>query len=1386
MLVFDFWEINFVGMRVIHLILGFLLLATSVLLGQDELNFNHLSIKDGFVDSKANAIIQDQKGFIWIGTWNGLNRYDGYSVKTYQPSFHDSTTITNREVVELLEDRAGNIWIGTSSGLNRLNPSTGQIMTYDFQNRIIALLEDDQNQLWIGTWNGGLFKLDPETGERNHYLSSEIISDIHEDSRGLLWVASYNGLIRFDGENGAYQRYLPGQGQNSISNGSVTQIVESADGDLWIGTWGGGLNKITVSDHDDRPHFKHYRTRPGGLASDVIYKLFYDAYQNLWIGTWNDGLNLLKPEQQNVDPEQARFLLYKNSLNDPTSLSGNGISSLMVDRSGVLWVGAATIDRTSIVDTGIKRYKIDPKEQASNYTIRAMSRREDQLWLGSNRDLRLYQRTDDVYEFEQDFPKPHYWHGQTEYIANSILSLATDTSGLWVGTEDAGLIYYPVEADSKAAIGKAEYFNQQTSPAIPGNKISSLVISKKHAGVIWIGTLHSGLAKMSRYNGRKETKNFGAGNSQDFLSDNNIRIIYEDATGLVWIGTQNGLNCFNPETNKFERFFYSVADTTSINDNIINAIYEDSNGSLWVGTNSGLNKVIHDESGKVKKISFKGYPSTSNLSNEVVTHILEDDSKNLWIRLYSGIVKFNLQTEDTEYFLADYENGNFERNTSVKTTDGLFIIANPSGFITFYPDSLYKHTIPPKVCITDLLIYNESVNVRKQSESDTVLSRTVPYRDQVDLSYTDKMLTFMFSAMDYNNPAKNSYYYQLEGFDDDWNEIGSRNTATYTNIPPGEYIFKVKATNSNGIWSEDEATLHIYIRPPWWKTTWAYLFYILIFIGLLYFFQEYSFIKAHAKSELMFEKLKNDEMYRLNEMKSNFFTDITHELRTPLTLILGPAKELMTDKTLSSYGIKQAGLIQKSANKLLRMVNELMEFRKVEMGVMDQMHLQRCDLAELINDVYLSFKPMAESRTMKLNVSIEKSPLVALIDPDKIEKVLFNLVSNAFKYSPDGGRIDLRARVEEVLKGHPLVRIEVEDTGIGIETEHIDRIFGRFYQVNQLRTQSTGGIGLFLSKALVEQHHGQIEVRSEPGKGSCFSVVIPVQAEEEIANRIRLTEATATVAETTSESDVILQEKAADPEEKPLILVVEDDPELNEFLVAGLSSEFRIINAYNGQEGLEKTRASFPDLVISDIMMPKLDGFEFCKQLRRDITVSHIPLIFLTAKTMHEDEIKGLRLGAVDYIFKPFDLIALKLKIQNIFDIRRTMQERIKKEQILQPETKELPSLDEIFLKDAVESVNKHLDDSNFDVELFATDLGVSTNNVYRKIKALTGQTAKEFIRNQRLKHAAGLLVQQKRSISEIIYMVGFASPSYFTRCFKEFYGCTPKEYIERHNKQKK
>jgi len=1366
---------------------------TSTLRGQNELNFTHLGLEEGFSINRANTIIQDQKGFIWVGTWNGLNRYDGYSCKTYQPDFHDSTTISNREIVELMEDSFGNIWIGTSNGLNCINPETGKLKIYEIRNRILSLCEDKDHIIWIGTWNGGLLKLKPSTGEITHYLSNDIVSDIHLDSRNILWVGTYYGLLQFNPQNGQYKRYLANSNVNSISSSTITQITESQDGKLWVGTWGGGLNRIDVQNDGQKLIFTNFtkNSSHGALQTNVISKLFYDKFNNLWIGTWNQGLQLLKQDQQNLNPEETVLLNYNSEPDNLSSFSGNGVSAIFVDRAGVLWVGGSTIDTTPIVESGANRYRLQPNStlSESGIEIRALASYKNQLWIASNVDLIQYELVDHVYRFRKQYGRISFNIGNHHYQSNSILELDADSTGLWVGTEDAGLIFYPYVSDHLLNT-KTEHFFTQTTPArVPGNKITSVEISKKYPGVVWVGTMQSGFSKLA-FNQKDlpSSQEYHSGDRIDNYSDNNIRCIKEDKNGIVWIGTQNGLNRFDPKTNQFEQFFFSRSHTNSINDNVINAISEDKLGNLWIGTNSGLNRKIELESpsGEIK-IAFKGYPNLEYLKNEIVNGIIEDQSQNLWIRMFRGFIKFDIQKETilAEYFSKDFENIRFERNITINGNDREIIIANATGFLTFSPDSILKTSFPPKVVITDFQIFNESIANREEKHWKNDLEVTIPYAEKVNVSYKDKMLTFVFSAMDFKNPKKNEYLFRLEGFDHDWNEVGNRNSATYTNIPHGEYIFKVKAKSGDGFLSEEETQLALIVSPPWWKTIWAYLFYIAAITGLLYFFSKYTFIKAQEKSNLKFEKLKTDELARLNEMKSFFFTDITHELKTPLTLILGPARELSSDKSLNAYASKQAELIKNSAYKLLRLVNQLMEFRKIEKGVDDKLFAQRCDINRMLTDVCSFFKPMADSRRINFSLSTDESPIIAYVDPDKIEKVIFNLISNAFKYSGDNNKISVSAELNSNDDGSQTLVIEVEDNGIGIAPEHQEKIFDRFYQVNQIRTQSTGGIGLFMAKALVEQHGGTISLKSEPGKGSCFKIEIPVNPD---------------LVKDTPQNEPIPQALTIDNEEAPaesegrsaenaavesktgqrLILVIEDDADLNDFLVSGLSSEFKVVTAFNGKEGLEKVRELLPDLILTDIMMPEMDGFEFCRITRKDINLSHIPVVFLTAKTMQEDEIKGLKLGAVDYIYKPFNLISLKLKINNILSTQKQVQDRLRTEQILQPETMELSSLDEIFLKDAVESVNKNLDNPNFDIEAFSSDLGASTNQVYRKIKALTGQTANEFIRNQRLKVAAGLLVQKKRTISEVIYMVGFNSPSYFSRCFKEFYGCTPKEYVER------
>ncbi|WP_346860633.1 two-component regulator propeller domain-containing protein [uncultured Draconibacterium sp.] len=1360
---------------------------------QNELYFSHLGTEQGFTIDKANTIVQDDNGFIWVGTWNGLNRFDGYDCVTYQPEFHDSTSITNREITKLMVDSKGHLWIGTASGLNCMNLKSGEITKINITKRILSLYEDHSGNIWIGTWSGGLYKLNTATNQLTRYRENEVISDILEDSRNILWVTTYNGLLKFNPENETFIGYEYDPDKNSISDNTVTQVVESADGTLWIGTWTGGLNKAVVDETGEITEFITYTEKnKTGDRNKVVYRLFYDQFDNLWIGSWINGLSLLTKEQQQLPPDKAQFWSYYEQVDNPGSISGNNVAAIHVDRNGLLWVGASAIDLTSIADKGLNRYVLPLRmDEADNRVfVHCFAEYKNQLWVGTTYNLLQYEKRNGVYVLTEDYGELIYTMNNRKYIAYNIFDMFADSTGLWIGGEDAGILHYPIKKDLKLDTKRPAIFNTVTQPSLSGNKITEVCSSKKYPGVIWVGVNEVGIVKMER-SGNKVTniKKYFAGNNNKTLSNNIIRSVYEDSKGKVWIGTENGLNCFDPETELIEKFYYSANDTNSLNDNAINAIMEDHANNLWVGTNSGLNKkiIVSDTDGN-QKIKFKGYPDTEYLSNEFISGLLADQSGNLWIRLYRGVLKFDSQKEEIneEYFSQDYKNERFERNAELISNDGNLILANLASFILMNPNNISNKPIP-KVEMTDIKVFNTSIFENTDLQNKYGINSTIPYVDGIKLSYKDKMVTFVFSAMDYKNPDKNTYYYKLDDFDYQWNIIEGSNSVTYTNIPPGNYTFKVSASNSENPQNDEISTMLLIVTPPWWKSNLAYAIYFILFTGLLYVYQRLSIIRAKEKHTLAFEKMKSEELQRMNEQKSLFFTDITHELRTPLTLILGPSKELLDDKKLSSDSHKLAHLINTSAYKLLRLVNQLLEFRKIEKGIPDSLYIQHCNLSGLLHEVYTFFKPMADSREIEFSLTISPETIMAYFDPDKMEKIVFNLLSNAFKYSPDNSAISMNVFERTNMTNNSEVIIEVQDGGVGIAKEYQEKIFERFYQIKQVRTQSTGGIGLFMAKAMIEQHGGSIELDSEVGKGSCFRIVLPVNSDlatmAEKSDKWKPEDSISSLVQSDETNfDTILHDVAfsASDNKKPHVLVVEDDTDLKEFLCTGLAKYLKVECASNGKEALEKVESNAPDLILSDVMMPEMDGFELCKKLRNDLNYSHIPVIFLTAKTMQEDHIKGLKLGAVDYIYKPFNMVSLSLKIYNLLTLQKQKQERLRTEQLLEPEQIELSSLDEEFLKAAVQSVQNNLDNAGFDVEAFSSELKVSANQAYRKIKALTGQTANEFIRTQRLKVASGLLVQNKRSISEVIYMVGFTSPSYFSRCFKDFYGCTPKEYIEK------
>ncbi len=1361
---------------------------------QIRLPFSQLTTRDGFSSEKASVIIQDKQGFMWIGTSNGLNKYDGYQCKQYFPDYNDSTTLSNREITALLQSSDEKIWIGTASGLNVLNTKNDAIKSYPFNHRILCLAEDKDGFIWIGTWYSGVYKFDPKTNKTTLLLPEKCINDIYIDPDNKnIWLATYSGLVKFNQNNNTYKWYVNDHFRNhqSINSNAICQIEKDNAGSLWIGTLKNGLNRLRYNPENDSIYVDYFSSRSSdksnSICSDEINKLHFDIDNNLWIGSRDNGINLLPESELQKESSEVKFYTFQHHFQDNNSISGNSISDIFVDRSNVLWVAADKINTASLFQSGIHLLEISNsyKNQFTYETVNTLENDSSFIWVGTSQGLKLFHNQNNNFSIDQEFNTISYSFKNIKYKANSILSILSTKQDLWIGTEDAGLIQYKKKENVKINSSNFRFFNNHTSVRLSGNKVCCIFQSTRYPDILWIGTEQNGITALTVKESEiisSEIYNTHSGTKH--ISDNNIRVMHEDQEGFVWIGTQNGLSCFNPQTKTFLNYFHSLKDTTSINSNVINCIFEDKGGNLWIGTNSGLNlKTERSTKSGEKKVYFKNYPSLNTLGNNIITNITEDMSGALWIKTFNGIARFNPQSERVIKFYNpnEYLNQDIKKNTAITTSDGKILMGSNKGIIYFHPDSLHKNTIPPKPQITDILVLNKSIAI-KDSTNKNILA---PYIKEITLTYKEKMLTVLFSAMDYSDPKNNSYAYFLDGYDKTWNNLDKRNAVTFSNIPAGKYTLYYRASNSDGRWCSENSVLKITITPPWYKTWWAIVFYAIGIIVVLYLFKEYSIIQVRAKNKLELELVQGEKDRRLNELKALFFTDLTHEFRTPLTLIQAPAEEIKNTTKLPTSVYNQANLILQNTDKLLQLINRLMDFRKIDNEKMTLLP-ESCNLSELIRNLSESFSYIANAKNIEFKTNIQNQDIIALLDCEKVEKIVFNLVSNAFKYTNNNGLVILSVQTKTQSKSDNIIEIKVDDNGIGIPEKEQEKVFERFYQTHQKQTNNTGGIGLYLAKKLTELHGGNIELKSELNKGSCFTVTLPFKAAVQKDESV-------TVFSHTEIKDVLpvsgnngeIETLSTDTSNyEYTILMIEDDPELNKYIYNALSKNYNVISCLNGKEGYDQAIATIPDLIISDVMMPEMDGFEMGKALKSNISTSHIPILFLTAKSSASEQIKGLQLGAVDYILKPFSMEALNLKITNTIAFRENIHKKLKTEKLLEPDKIELSSLDDQLIKDSVEAINNNLDDPSFDVEKFSEIIGLSSNQAYRKIKALTGQTVKEFIRNQRLKTAASLLLQNKRSISEIIYMVGFSSPSYFSKCFKEYYNCTPKQYIAKNQDQ--
>jgi signal transduction histidine kinase/ligand-binding sensor domain-containing protein/DNA-binding response OmpR family regulator len=1353
-----------------------------------DLRFDHLTVDDGLSANTVLCILQDSRGFLWIGTYDGLNRYDGYNFKAYKNSPDDSLSISDNRVRTLQEDNNGNIWIGCGwgGGLNKFNRDTETFTRYLHDpdnpagvssNNISSLCSDKTGNLWIGTEGGGLNYLEVDNNIFHHYksergdpfgLSSNNIQAVYVDRSDALWIGTAgSGLQKFIKDKGYFISYRKSDDPESLGSNYVASIYEDPSGYLWIGTRGGGLNKFDQSSNKFQ-RFTHNPVNSNSISDNDAWIVSGDSEGWIWIATFNGGLNFL-------DGRSRTFNLCKKNYNDPKSLSDDLVTAICEDKSGLLWFGTW--------NGGLNKYD-RKREKFFTYTHQADNLNSlsssgvyaifkdsyGELWVGVDAGglNRIDERTNKFTHYKHN---PNY---AGSISSDGVFSICEDKDGnLWIGTDDAGVNRFDRKTNKFRL-----YKNAPNDPnSLSSDKVSHIFCDSY--GDIWIGFSGSRLDRLKR--GESNFIHYRNDPSNpNSISPDMVYIFYEDKSRNLWIGTHGGgLMLYNRDTDDFSFYQQNPNDrSNSLSHNAVSAICESENGILWIGTNgAGFNRFD-----RVKN-QFKHYREKDGLANDVVNGILSDDKGNLWISTGKGISRFNIERESfTNFDSKDGLQGSeFNGRACFKSPTGEMYFGGTNGLNRFHPSEIKDNPFIPPVFITDIQILHKPVTIGFDSlRNRTILRKSILESDLIELKYDENILTFEIAALDFHSPGKNQYSYILEGFDKHWITTDSKNrTITYTNLNPAQYVLKVKGSNNDGVWNEAGTSLKIIIHPPWWSTWWSYILYGFVFVLTFMTITRFYLNRHRLRTQLALEQEHAKKLEEVDKLKSNFYANISHEFRTPLMLILGPVEKLVS-RIKDEDGQKQAGLIKGNAKRLLNLINQLLDLSRLEAGKL-KLNASLGNIAMFVKGLAMEFEAIAEQRDISLKVLIEKEVIEAYFDRDKLEKIITNVLSNSFKFTLAGGRITIK--LDDTATNH--VEITIRDSGIGIPKDELKKIFDRFYQVDgsHTREHEGTGIGLALTKELVELHKGNISVDSVEGHWTEVKIQLPLGKEhlteddiiEPSEYQLHKVDGIEGFTSAGSASDETLDENLLD---KTIVLIVEDNADVREYIKDALKDDFHVEEAANGEQGLRKAEKYIPDLIVSDIMMPRMDGYEMTRRIKQNDKTSHIPLILLTAKSDKDSKLEGLGLGADDYLIKPFDSEELVVRIKNLIETRRMLQEKFGAgAAVLQkPDRAQLSCLDEQFLTRIMVVIEEHLSEENFSIEEFGKDVGMSRSQIHRKLKALTGKSTSIYLRTVRLAKAKQMIEQKKGTISEISYRVGFASPAYFTRCFKEEFGYTPSE----------
>jgi signal transduction histidine kinase/ligand-binding sensor domain-containing protein/DNA-binding response OmpR family regulator len=1367
------------------------LVATPPLRAQ-TVTFESINLPPGLELGHTYDISQDQRGYLWVTSVKGLLRYDGYEWMTYVHDPADTNTLAAEVTVAVCPTRDGKVWVGTwGMGLDCLDPETGNVTHHLLSNRktfnweenfINVLLEDHQGNLWIGT-SAGLYRRDVNSGKFTNYqpdpqdptsLSNGQVQAIYEDRQGTLWIGTGNpnsntpqagGLNRMDQQTGRFTRYVSDPGNaHSLTDNRVQSIFEDSRGTFWVGTAGDGLHSMDRKtgrfthyaynpEHPERLSRPFVKNQWRGIPLGVRV-IDEDPEGRIWIGAYAGGVNYYDPATDRVTHFEA---------GEPSGLPDNFPICIFRSREGVLWIGTdlgKVIKVTTLIgpihhwDTraGVHGFHRD---------------QEGTLWLGTVAGIEAIAPVGPAAQtLLQQAAR------QTTLLKDHVTNINQDREGdWWMSAWDNGLYHY------QQATGRFTHYQHDSLRTNSICRENVVTTYQDRSGTLWVMT-EGGVERLDDQSGVFTHFRHDDKDTTSIIGNACMRPV-EDRTGAFWIPTlDGGLNLMDRQTGKFTHFLKGMT---------IVQLLEDARGELWVAAHlSGVYRFDRPNNKFVPFLdSYTGKPMSMAIG------LVEDNAGHLWVSSANGVAAISPGRDSVTWFGMNYGIRGAEDLyfcSVYKNEKGNLFFGGENGYYSFEPEQLLKRSVVrPRMAVVALRVNNQAVNPGAQGPLREGLSTV----NTLNLTHDQDAFSFDFAVLDYRHPELHLYTYRLENYDNDWRPMGTARTADYYNVPPGAYVFRVRGANSDGVWVERAIT--ILIAPPWWRTPWAYTLFTVAVVCLFYGGWRYLLGRERIKNEQQLKQLKADQLLEIERLKSRFFANVSHELRTPLTLILGPLEKKLTAINPDDPEKHDFQLMQRNARHLLHLVNQLLDLSKLEAGKM-KLQTQPGELIEFFHRIAASFAPLAENRKINFQVHLPVDGLWVCFDADKLEKVLNNLLSNAFKFTPDHGEVSVSMRLEPVNQnGSPektfvKVELSVTDTGIGIPAAQLGQIFDRFHQVDNslTREQEGTGIGLSLTREMVELHQGTIAVTSEPGSGSRFTVSLLLEqvSRQQLGKDTFLQETPSTFQQTPIPSLVNPVQASTEEDaalQAPLILIVEDHADLRGFLRSELSTSYRVIEAIDGQAGYEEALHQVPDLIISDIMMPRMDGIQLCSLLKTDEKTSHIPIILLTAKASRDSRVEGLETGADDYLTKPFEARELFSRINNLIEGRRKLKARYSREVLLQPKAIAITSADERFLHRAMAVIERYLGEADFSVELMGKEVGMSRMQLYRKLQALTGQAPNDFIKTMRLQRAAQLLAKGSGTVSEISYQVGFSSHSYFSKCFIEQYGKTPSDYMAEH-----